>query len=498
MKIPALYRVTKSFAPVWTERRLQALRKIRGFDAASTGRRTSGWRRNFGNANTVNARALVELRLHARDLERNNPYASKAIDVITGNAVGWGISPKPIGGDTKAASELWKRWADTPECDVEGRLTFAGIQELAMASAVRDGAVLLRRRRRKLEDGLAVPIQIQILEVDHLDTAKDGVKGPSGGMIIQGVEFDQIGRRVAYWLFPEHPGSGLPSAESRRVSASDILHLYLMRRPGQVNGTSWLATTIAPLKDFDDYEDSQIMKQKIAACFAAFIVNPGGDPLAIGQEDEDDDSIEEFGPGQTQYLTPGEDIRFANPPSTEEGGFSTRVLRKIAAGMRITYEDLSGDYSQVNFSSARMARLAHWREVHKWRWNMLIPVVCDGVWNWFVEAADQGGLLKALPERASWTCPPMPMLEPDKEGLALMRLVRTGAMTPDQMVREQGYDPDEFWPEYAASFDRIRKLGIDLDSDASVLSQAGQKHPEPGAQSGGFPVKKKANEDADE
>jgi capsid protein len=175
-------------------------------------------------------------------------------------------------------------------------------------------------------------------------------------------------------------------------------------------------------------------------------------------------------------LPPGRDVRMASPPTLTSDALPMRTLRKFAANVGITYEDLTGDYSNVNFSSARMARLAHWAHVNAWQQDIVIPQLCIGVWNWAMQAAVIAGELPVAPA-SKWTPPPMPMLEPDKEGLALQRLVRTGAKTFSEMVREQGHDPDEHWAEYAADMARLDALKIKLDSDVRAVAQTGQEQP---------------------
>jgi capsid protein len=145
----------------------------------------------------------------------------------------------------------------------------------------------------------------------------------------------------------------------------------------------------------------------------------------------------------------------------------------IATGLGVSYEDLTGNYAEVNFSSARMSRLRHWARVNDWRWRMLIPQFCDPVWVWAMELA---GMLAEGPRTlpvAEWTAPPLPMIEPDREGLAYMRNIRAGIMTQSEAIRERGYNPKEFLEEYAADNKMLDKLGIILDSDARVTTQAG-------------------------
>ncbi len=98
---------------------------------------------------------------------------------------------------------------------------------------------------------------------------------PNGGFIVQGVEFDPLGRRRAYWMFPVHPGEVAmfrrASLTSQPVPASSVLHLFDRLRPGQVRGVPWLAPVILKLRDLDEYDDAELVRKKIEACFAAFV-----------------------------------------------------------------------------------------------------------------------------------------------------------------------------------------------------------------------------------
>jgi len=476
MKLTAFDRFTATFAPQWTLKRVRsrvALEMLtRHYEAAQPGRRTSGWARNRGDANAVtNGAVLAELRMHARDLARNNGWAKRARRIIANNTTGgWGLTPRMTGSAATEASRLWRAWSDSTQCDAAGSLTFSGLQHQVMRTLSTDGEVLVRRRWRRASDGLMIPMQLQVLEADYIDTAKDGLTGAAGGPVIQGVEFDKLGKRVAYWLFDAHPGSLRSSGVSRRIAATEIRHVYYVERPEQVRGVSWFGAGIVPLKDLDEYEDADLVRQKIAACFAAFVTDLDGAATPLGEEEAD--QVERFEPGMINYLPPGKSITFGTPPAVVGDGFTMRHLRKIASALSVTYEDLTGDYSQVNFSSARMARLSHWADVRDWQWNLLVPQLCQPVVDWAMEAAVTAGLLPEAPT-TEWTAPPMPMIEPDKEGLAIQRLVRNGVRTPSEVVREQGGDPEAHWLAYAADMKRLDALGIKLDCDVRAVSQAG-------------------------
>jgi lambda family phage portal protein len=477
-------RVLLAIAPKFALERLRARATVdslaRHFEAAQPGRRTDGWHRDALDADFVLRAAARELRNHARDLIRNNGYARRAVATIANGAAGWGVQPSAVDADPAVnakAAALWTGWAETTECESDNRATFSGIQRLVMRALVSDGEVFLRRRPRRVADGLTIPLQLQVLEADYLVTTLNTLDSQAGGPIVQGIEFDQLGRRAAYWLWSVHPGSGRNASAPKRIDASEILHVYDVERPGQSRGVSWFGAAIVNLRDLDEYEDAELVKQKIAACFAAFVTDTDGVGQYLGgADDAGDEGVEKFEPGMIHHLPPGREVSIANPPGLTSDALPTRTLRKIAAALGITYEDLTGDYSQVNFSSARMGRLAYQGNVQHWQYDLLIPLLCAPVWQWAMEAAVAAGELPYVPA-AEWTPPALPLLEPDKEGLAYQRLVRVGAMTVSQMIREQGRDPAHHLAEYARDLKALDAAGIVLDADARKVTAAGQAQP---------------------
>jgi len=481
-----LDRMTFALAPRWTMRRIRARVQLdlfqRHYEAATVGRRTQGWRRFTGDANAAVAQGGERLREHARDLVRNNPYAESAVATIADHTVSYGIVGKPEKGTParEAARFLpaWQAWAETTACDADGRYDLAGLQKLVMRTVPEAGEVLVRRRWRRPEDNLPLPMQLQILEPDYLDHLKEASL-PNGGVIVQGVEYDAIGRRVGYWLFSEHPGArsfGLRAGsriESRRVPATEILHVFKGARPGQARGASWFAPVLLRLKDLDEYEDAALLKQKIAACLAVLTTDVDGTTPPIGATDATQPTWDVIEPGSIMNVAPGRAITVVDPPSVNEHpAYTQAVLQSIATGLGLTYEDLTGNYQALPFSAARMSRLRHWARIEDYRWRMLVPQFLDPVWSWAVEAAGVGLGVRG-PIMAHWTAPPAAMIEPDKEGLAYARNIRAGLMTLSEAIRERGYDPEAMLAEYADDNARLDTLGIILDSDARMTTQQG-------------------------
>jgi lambda family phage portal protein len=444
-----------------------ALDQLRKYEGASKGRRLGGWVTPTSGPNDSIGNAVPTLRARSRDLIRNNPHAAKALNVIVNNTIGTGIVPQAVDKDkglVRAVEDLWKAWGEETICDADGAFDFYGIERMELRSTGEGGGGLVRKRSRRLSDKLPVPLQLQALEADFLDTTK-AAKGNNGNTIVQGVEFDRLGRIVAYWLFQEHPGDYTTfskAQQSQRVPADQIIHMFRRERLGQVTGVPWAAPVIVRAKDLDDYEDAQLMRQKVAACFAGYIKDM--EALEDGT-DTDDDDLARMEPGSLVTLGRNKDIVFNNPPGAEGYADYTRaVLRAIAAGFGITYESLTTDYSQVNFSSARMGWLEFDRQIQVWRNEIIIPTLCKPVWKWFMEAAINAGHIPREVQ-CTWTAPRREMINPVDETKAAIDQVRSGFKSRSEIIREMGYDAIAVEQEIADENKRADALKLVLDSD---------------------------------
>jgi lambda family phage portal protein len=459
------------FSPRWSLKRKQArtaATMLRKYDAASTATRVSGWNPSGSSADAEIGPALVRLRNRARDLCRNNEYAKRARNAIASYIVGAGIVPQAKGNSARAKklNTLWDVWGETIFCDFDGHNNFYGLQSLLCGTIVESGACLVKRVMRRPTADNPIGLEIQLLEPDFIEvsTLLHQVL-PNGGYIKQGVEFDADGKKVAYHLYKDHPGESLifRGVSLVRVPITELSHVFWKERPGQTHGVPWLTAVAMRLKDYADYEDAQLIRQKIAACFAGFIRD-------IEMPDSTDQSkiMPKVEPGRLEMLPPGKDIVFATPPGVSGYGEYGRATKQaIAAGLDITYEALTSDLSQVNFSSARIGQGDMYRHVDAWQWQMVVPHFCEEVWAWFETACDLAGLLPGSNTvGANWTPPKREFIDPAAETEAIKAQVRSGFKTPSEAVREYGYDPQTHWDEYAKDLEKLDSLGIKLDIDA--------------------------------
>lgn len=457
------------------------------FDGAGSGRRLQAWRPPGTGINSLISSNLSDLRNRSRDVERKNPWVRSAVSSYTANAVGTGIKPMSLvenEGKRQQIQQLWEGWTD--ESDADGVSDFYGQQGLVVNSLFTAGEVLARFRPRRASDGLLVPLQIQLIEADHLDHGYNTL-APNGNKIIAGIEFDALGRRAAYWLWRDHPGEwtiGMTSGERVRIPASEIIHVYQPLRPGQVRGVPWLSTVLLRLRDLLEYEDAELVRKKFAAMFTAFITKVE-DPSSISTDGLDDDGeyVGALEPGTTQLLKPGEDVKFSQPADVGANYdiFMKWVLRSIAAGIGVTYEQLTNDLSDVNFSSIRAGLNEFQRKCEALQEQVVVFQFCRPIWRrWMTEAVFAGAL--SLPGfaanpgrwlRCHWKAPGWRYVNPEVEVAAEQAEIRNGTNSRRRIVSGKGLDVEVIDSENAADNARADTLGLVYDSDARKTARNG-------------------------
>lgn len=452
---------------------IAAMEKAKGYyDGADIGRRGSSIRRSLASADVITGRKGATLRGGSLDLIRNNPHARRGCEAIVSNVFGEGLIPRFRRKGERAVDldELARATLDTPRTDYCDQLDYYGLQALFGATTVQGGESLVHRVwDRSAGD---VPVRFQVLEADYLDSSRDTGRTKTGGRIIQGVEFDANGRRSKYWMFEDHPGgSWVRSTTSIAIDARDVAHIYRIERPGQVRGIPWLAPIMLRIADFSDYEEAQLLRQKIAACFVGVKTDPisSGPASATSTADE----LENIEPGSWYRASNGSTITFGTPPPiTDYKDYASVSLHALAAGLGVSHEAMTGDLQGVNFTSGRMGRLEFERNVKRWRSHTFVPQGCDVLIRWWLEAAALAGAdTKGVTVRHS--APPVEMISPHEEVTALRDAMRSGQKTLPQVAAERGMDVDELLDEIEETNEMLDARGIVLDSDPRKVSAAG-------------------------
>jgi len=458
----------------------QPIRAHASYEAAQFGRRLSTWGTSSAGPDTSLFGSLSTLRSRSRELVRNDPLAGGGMDTLVANLIGTGITPRWLLDDAvlkKLIQELWADWVS--EADADGVCDFYGLQALAARAIIEAGEVLIRFRPRRPETGLSVPLQLQLIEADHLD-ATYNTMAPNGNEIRMGIEFDKQGKRQAYWLFKEHPGEAFltwgNTAERVRVPAREILHCYRPLRPGQKRGAPWLASVIIAQHEINEFDDAEIVRKKGAAMFGGFITEsetertdfpPIGRPRGPDAEGREIIALE---PGTFPVLPPGMDVQFSTPADVGGGyeAFTKRQDRRVARGFGcMTYEKYTGDLTDVNYSSIRAGNLEFQRVCKMIIGNVIVFQLCRPILGRWM---DQAILSRALsiPDymenrrkyfRVKWDIDGWEWVDPEKDVKAERDAVRSGFKSRSQVVGERGHDSEAVDSEIAGDNKRADDLG---------------------------------------
>jgi len=442
------------------------------------------------------------MRARARQLARNNAWAASALKTWVANCVGSGIKPRPRGPDQAlrgAISALWSRWV--VEADADGMLDFYGLQALVAREQLEAGELMVRKRLRRASDGLSVPLQLQLIEADHLPL---NLTRPAAdrNVIRAGIEFDPVGQRVAYHLWRDHPGDSsltFRANETVRVPAEFVLHIFEPLRAGQIRGVTGFAPVLVSLIEIDQYNDAEIVRKKTAAMFSLFIETPNpemepfgqGDPPSAGDSKqigaEEGERRLDVEPGMIQILEPGESVNTSQP--ADVGGsyeiFIKTQLRAIATGLGVTYEQMTGDLSDVNFSSIRAGLIEFRRRCLMYQTQIINVQFNQRVWDeWFRQAVLSGALDIGRRDIADpdisgvrWIGQGFEYVNPVQDQQAHLSAVRAGFKTKGQVAMEMGRDPAEVEDEIAAENARADELGLVLDSDPRKVARSGGAQP---------------------
>jgi lambda family phage portal protein len=448
------------------------------YDAAGTGRRMRGWNPTSTGPNKALV-GLQKIRDRSLDANRNDWAGESSTRRWTTSLIGVGITPRLKKTVPKSRRpvlmELWDRWVEA--ADADGVLNFYGLQTLAVRSWLASGEVFIRRRMRRLDFGMEVPMQIQLIEPEFvpLFDADTWPGMPAGNTIRSGIERDRRGQRVAYWMHREHPTDGLTSLQNLlRIPADEISHLYEPTRPGQLRGVPGLAPVLARLRNIADFDDAVLERQKLANLFVAFITRGSGvldvDALT-GEDTEEKDGVNVLGmsPGIIQELGLGEDVKFANPPEsgTGFGEYMRTQHLGTSAGAGLPYELMTGDIKEVSDRTLRVIINEFRRFAEQRQWQVVIPMLCQRARNWWTDAAYLAGHItedEIDPVRlVEWSPHGWAYIHPVQDPQGKKLEVDAGFRSRSSVIGERGDDPDSTDDERAEDVKREKALDLWVD-----------------------------------
>jgi lambda family phage portal protein len=490
----------------------------RAYAGAAVNRLTGDWSALNTSADSEILTSLRLLRARSRELVRDNEHASNAVRIVQNNVIGTGIGlqAQVVNARGKlqdtandAIEKAWATWADRKTCHTAGLLGFADIERLVVGQLVEAGEVLVRKIKRPF-GGSKIPFALEVIEADRLMDQYQTAKAPNGNSIRMGVEVDEWGRPVAYWLHPNHPGdyqfASFQPSKFIRVAAEEIIHLYIIDRVPQTRGVPWFHAVLKRLHDMGGTVEAEIVAARASANIVGFIKAP---EAGAGEDVQSGQRIIESEPGTFKQLLPGEDFIGFNPSRPNSGldPFIRFLLRSVAAGIGVSYESLSRDYSQSNYSSSRLALLDD-RDLWRVLQGFVIRNFRAEIHHDWLEAAVLSGELafpdfysnRAKYEAVRFKPRGWSWIDPTKEVTAYRLAVRAGFMTVGDVISNTGggIDAEDVFKARRQELDMMSDMDLIFDTDPAQVTDKGQAQPNAPAQEGDGEAAETPSQEADE
>lgn len=468
----------------------------RSYEVAKQGRLLADWVVNGVHINDDIAAALLVVRNRSRELYQNNPHVQNYFQLLETHVVGpdgytlkvrtrekVGNTFQPRARINALVERHWKRFGARGVFDVTGRHSLKSLLALMVTTVARDGEAIVVRHTFKPTKKNPYGIAYQLIATDRLDLTHNVGENDQGVSICMGVEIDRFQKPIAYHFNDAQANQSLQRRQSRRVRvpADQVIHIYAQEHAEQVRGVPWLNAVMLPLHQLKQFEDSTMVAARIGASKTGFFYNENGESggaeaLASGV-DEAGNLVMDAEPGLLQALPPGWKFQAFTPdfPAATFEAFVKAIKRSIANGVRIGYNTLFQDLSDVNYSSIRQDLIASrdmWKNLHAWVIEWFLEVIYE---DWL----QQSFLNNALKDADGWAVPntvisellqdydffgrSFPWVDPKNDMEALILAINMGIISRPRVAEMMGEDIYAQGEESAAFRDFIKRLDLNVE-----------------------------------
>jgi lambda family phage portal protein len=456
------------------------------YSGASGTRLTLDWIATILSADQEIRGNLRLLRARGRELSRNNPIAKNFLNLLVANVVGHkgiGYRAQVRNNDDSLADQInkkitaaWTEWCKKKNCTVDGKLSWRGVQEVALKNVATDGEVFIRKVRGFR--GNKFRFALQIIDADQCDHLYSIPPSKDGNEIRLGVEIDKWGRPLAYWINPGHPSDLGGSLMRERIPAEEIIHLFDIERVSQTRGVTWFHAVMLQLRMLEGYIEAELVAARTGAAKMGWLEYT--DAAAYEEPNPDKKIVLEANPGTIETLPPGLTFKEWNPdhPANAFPNFVITILRQIATGLGVSYNALASDLVGVNYSSMRSGLLIErdqWKRDQSW----LIENLCEPAFEDFLEFALLSGALtldSRDPEKfkaGKWEPRGWAWVDPLKDVQAAILAIGARLKSRDQIVSEEGNDIEEVFEQIAQEEELAESLDLDLTLPGATKPMGG-------------------------
>ena len=491
---------------------LDPIARALGYQPAQNRTKAAGMRRSYGAAavNRLTADFTIQnvspdtdlfrdmriMRARSRQLAKNDPYFSHFIRLCRDNVVGaqgFRLNVRSISGYKKDGSVIYdvvaNRQIEDAFTEYSKPVNFTAAKDISrrefegliVATVATDGEAFVRKV--KGFKGNPFKFAQQLIPADCLDERLN-TQLPNGNYIRLGVEKNQWDQPVAYHLRKANPvdfvsGNGTEYlVPTERIDASEIIHLYIKSAPQQTRGVPWLFAAISRLNMLGAYEEAELIASRVAACKLGFITNKEGTEYEGDELASDGSQLENAEPGQFKELQPGQEVKSFDPqhPNSSFAEFHRAMMRGASVAGGVAHHSLTGDLSQVNYSSARIALLAE-RDTYLNLQAWFKDNYSDNLFADWLEMAMLSGQV-ALPvakfdkfNRPTWRGRRWSWVDPQKEVAAYEAAVNAGFTSITKVIEEM--NGDETFEDIISE----RKREVEMMKAAGVYNSPTPKAP---------------------
>jgi lambda family phage portal protein len=329
-----------------------------------------------------------------------------------------------------------------------------------------------------------------------------------------GVEVDEYGAAVAYYIRRAHAGDWFSAAESLHWDRIEretewgrpiVVHDYDLDRASQHRGGAGIFTPVLQrMKMLAKYDGVELDAAIINSIFGAYLESPFDSQL-VGEALDDGEHLTPYQDERRKYhegpndlvlgnariplLFPGEKINAVRSerPNGNFKAFESAVLRNAASAIGVSTQQMTGDWSDVNYSSARGALLEAWKTLGRRRHDFAKGFCAPIRACWLEESVETddypwpGNQRPDFPSfrgplsRARWLGPALGWLDPVAEVQAAVMRMEAGLSTLEDEAALQGLEWEEVLEQRKFEISKFDELGIPVPQWGGAIASAGRK-----------------------
>ena len=412
---------------------------------------------------------LGRLREMCRMHDRQSALMSGLLDRALDNIFGDNFDFIPATGDVeldKLAKLYITKKMSAALASASGESDFIDIARTSLRAVWTDGDVLLAKR----PDGTLLPF-----EADQIETPSGRSAGGNGDkQIVLGVELSGVNKHIAYYIRPRQSrgDSGMVRLDtaSQRIVRRDVIFPAYRKRHNQTRGVPFLASALATFDRTNNWLDNESLAAEGNAMLGWKIKKESTVDDMGGVADNEDPStvstfekVQKMEPFQVFELATGEDLEMigSNRPGSNFEPYLVTCCRVIGVAVGMPLELFMLDFSKTNYSSARASLGEARRGFRVWQ-RFAQNKICLPWYQWQISRGIAAGELPARSElynvRFQW--PRWEYIDPAKSAKGNETDMNNMVKSPQECIREQGWEPAEVADEIAEWLKMLEERGI--------------------------------------